>query len=146
MDHFGLNMSTCKCFSLEIKAHILDRIHVHVVTPKHALSCQEGNVLLGKKLFTNVDFLGHTVHNSCIRAKTFLHINKKDLYHQYSSMDNCIWGSNHWFKSPPLYADPLDLGLGASLSFSFSFLDFGLPILEKNITNIRIKNKGRKIC
>ena len=127
MDHFGLNMSTCKCFSLEIKAHVSDRIRVHVVTPKHVLSCQEGNVSLGKKLFTNVDFLRHTVRNSCVHAKTFLHVNKKDLYHWYSSIAICIWGSNHWFKSPPLCADPLDLGLGASPSFFFILFGFWPP-------------------
>ena len=126
------------------KMDISDRIHVHVVTPKCALSCQEGNVSLGKKLFTNVDFLGHTVCNSCIHAETFLHMNKKDLYCLYSSIAICIWGLNHWFKSPPLCADPLDLGLGASLSFSFSFLDFGLPILEQKHNKYKNKKQRKK--
>ena len=77
MDCFGLNMPTqskciqskrlrCKSFSLQVKAHVLDQIHVHVVAPKCALSCQEGNILLRKKLFTNVDFLQDTVRNSYI--------------------------------------------------------------------------------
>ena len=145
MDHFGLNTSVSKCFSLEIKTHALDQIHVHVVTPKCVLSCQEGNILLGKKLFTNVDFLRHTVCNSCIHAKIFLHMNKKDLCCWYLSIAICIWSSNHWFKSPPLCADPLDLGLGASPSFSFSFLDFGLPILEQKHNKHKNRKKGRKI-
>ena len=78
--------------------HILDRIHVHVVTPKCALSCQEGNVSLGKKLFTNVDFLRHTVCNSCIHVETFLHMNKKDLYCLYSSMAICILVLQFWWN------------------------------------------------
>ena len=70
-------MVRCKRFSLEIKAHILDRIHVHVVTLKCELSCQEGNISLRMKLFTNVDFLQDTVDNSCIHTETFLEMQQE---------------------------------------------------------------------
>ena len=72
------------------KVHVLDRIHVHIVTLKCALSCQEGNVPLRKKLLTNADFLQDTVHNSCKCTKTFLQMNQKDLY---ASMAICICSS-----------------------------------------------------